>query len=330
MGLAATLIAPTVRAVSPASPGLIVGDVLGRYGFPSGHPLGIDRQAAFLAHARALGLDRRVDLLPDGGAATDQELARFHTQDHIARVRNAERAGLKYLDAGSTPVFQGIHEIAATVVGAALRGVDAIMRGRQRRVFQPIGGFHHAARGHASGFCVYNDVGVVIETLRTVHGVRRVGYVDIDVHHGDGVYDAFEDDPDVIIADVHESGEHLFPGTGRADQTGRGTAAGTKLNLPLEPGAGDAEFFEVWPRVLAHLERYRPEVVLFQCGADGLLGDPLADLRYSPAVHESATTSLVALAGRLCGGRLMAFGGGGYDRDNLARAWAAVLQALCE
>jgi acetoin utilization protein AcuC len=82
--------------------------------------------------------------------------------------------------------------------------------------------------------------------------------------------------------------------------------------------------------VLAHLERYRPEVVLFQCGADGLLGDPLADLRYSPAVHESATTSLVALAGRLCGGRLMAFGGGGYDRDNLARAWTAVLHALCE
>ena len=314
----------------PAQPALIVGEVLGRYGFPDGHPLGIDRQAAFLVHARALGLDRRVDLLPEGGAATDEELARFHTPGHIARVRNAVLSGLTHLDDGSTPVFDGVHNVAATVVGSALRGVDAMMRGRQRCVFQPIGGFHHAARARASGFCVYNDVGVVIETLRAVHNVRRVAYVDIDAHHGDGVFDAFEDDPDVIIADVHESGEHLFPGTGAADQTGRGAAAGTKLNIPLEPGAGDREFFEVWPRVLAHVERSRPEVVLFQCGADGLRGDPLADLEYSPAVHQLATTSLAALAGRVCGGRLMAFGGGGYNRDNLVRAWAAVLQAMCQ
>lgn len=328
-GLAASASSRMALGMSLPRVGLTVGEVLGRYGFPSGHPLGIDRQGAFLALARHLGLDGRVLLLPEGGPATDEELARFHTLEHIVRVRTAVAAGLTHLDKGATPVFEGVHDIAATVVGAALRGVDAVMHGRPRRVFQPIGGFHHAARGRASGFCVYNDIGVVIETLRAIHGVRRIAYVDIDVHHGDGVFDAFEHDPDVIIADVHESGEHLFPGTGGADQTGRGAAVGTKLNIPLEPAAGDREFFEAWPRVLAHLENARPEIVLFQCGADGLSGDPLADLRYSPAVHELATTSLLALADRVCGGRLMAFGGGGYDRGNLARAWVAVLQAMC-
>jgi acetoin utilization protein AcuC len=158
--------------------------------------------------------------------------------------------------------------------------------------------------------------------------VRRIAYVDIDVHHGDGVFYPYEDDPDLIFADIHEDYRSLYPGTGRPDETGTGAAKGTKLNINLPSGAGDREFLAAWPEVVAHLRRFAPQFVLFQCGADGLDGDPLARLRYTPQAHAHAARSLVHLAGEFSAGRLMAFGGGGYDRDNLARAWCAVLREL--
>jgi acetoin utilization protein AcuC len=175
---------------------------------------------------------------------------------------------------------------------------------------------------------VFNDLGVVIETLRSQYGIRRVAYIDIDVHHGDGVFYPYEDDPDLIFADIHEDGRHLYPGTGHEHETGRGRAVGTKLNIALEPGAGDQAFMLAWLRVEAHLARFEPEFVVFQCGADGLAGDPLAHLQYSPATHTHAARALVRIAGRFAGGRLMAFGGGGYKRDNLAKAWSAVLREI--
>jgi acetoin utilization protein AcuC len=197
-----------------------------------------------------------------------------------------------------------------------------------RHAFIPIGGLHHATRDSAAGFCVFNDLGVVIESLRAVYGVRRVAYVDIDVHHGDGVFYAYEDDPDLIFADIHEDGRFLYPGTGHAHESGTGKARGTKLNIPLAPGAGDHTFTEAWTRVVAHLRAFQPQFFLFQCGADGLEGDPLAHLRYSPQVHAHAARSLCHLADEHAAGRLMAFGGGGYNRNNLARAWCSVLREL--
>jgi acetoin utilization protein AcuC len=241
---------------------------------------------------------------------------------------HAERDRLEYLDNGDTPVFPGVYRASATVVGSALDGLARIMAGECVRTFQPIGGLHHAGRDHAAGFCVFNDLGVVIETLRSRYGIRRVAYVDIDVHHGDGIFYPFEDDPDLIFADIHEDGDHLYPGTGREDETGKGSAKGAKLNIALAPRAGDREFVQVWPRVAAHLTGFEPQFVVFQCGADGLKGDPLAHLEYSPAVHAHAARSLVQIARRFSGGRLMAFGGGGYDRNNLAKAWSAVLREI--
>lgn len=260
--------------------------------------------------------------------ASREEIERFHSKRHVDKVMHAERDRLAYLDNGDTPVFPGVYQASATVVGSALDGVDRIMTSECERTFQPIGGLHHAARDHAAGFCVFNDLGVVIETLRSRYGVRRVAYVDIDVHHGDGIFYAYEDDPDLIFADIHENGSYLYPGTGSEDETGRGRAKGTKLNIPLAPRSGDREFMQVWPRVAAHLTTFEPEFVIFQCGADGLKGDPLAHLEYSPAAHAHAARSLVQIATRFCKGRLMGFGGGGYDRKNLATAWCAVLQEI--
>ena len=306
---------------------LYYGEALGGYGFPRGHPLGVDRQGAFFREASAQGLDKLVEVRTGTRAAREQ-IERFHTRAYVETVMHAERDGLEFLDNGDTPVFPGVYAAGAVVAGAALDGLAQVMRGHCHRTFQPIGGLHHARRDGAAGFCVFNDLGVVIETLRSEYDIRRVAYIDIDVHHGDGVFYAYEDDPDLIFADIHEDGRYLYPGTGHASETGKGAAKGTKLNIPLAPGAGDREFLEAWPRVVAHLRKFAPQFVVFQCGADGLDGDPLAHLTYTPQVHAHAARSLVHLADQYCAGRLMAFGGGGYDRSNLAKAWSNVLREL--
>jgi len=161
-----------------------------------------------------------------------------------------------------------------------------------------------------------------------VHGVRRIAYVDIDAHHGDGVFYAFERDPDLCIADAHEDGRFLYPGTGGAQETGRGAAAGTKLNVPLPPGTDDAAFARIWPTMERFVRSAEPEFILLQCGADSLAGDPLTHLRLSPEMHAHAARRLCALADDCCGGALVALGGGGYNRENIARGWMAVLGAL--
>ena len=199
------------------------------------------------------------------------------------------------------------------------------MSGEVYRTFQPIGGLHHARRDTGAGFCVFNDCGVVIDTLRSKYGIKRVAYVDIDVHHGDGLYYPYERDPEVFVADIHEDGMFLYPGTGGSEETGKGAAAGTKINIPMQPGSGDKQFMREWERIVDFLRKSKPEFIVFQCGADSLAGDPLAHLKYSPAAHAHAAKSLCELANELSNGRIMGFGGGGYNRTNLALAWNAVL-----
>ena len=236
------------------------------------------------------------------------------------------REGHGAIDYGDTPAYPGVYEAAATVAGSAVHGLDTIMSGGALRTFQPIGGLHHARRGAAAGFCVFNDVGVVIDTLRSQYGIQRIAYVDIDVHHGDGLFYPYEEDPDLIYADIHQDGRTLYPGTGHAHETGKGAAKGTKLNIPMLPGMGDKDFFEEWEASWSSTcASSSPEFILFQCGADSLAGDPLAMLQYTPAAHAHAAKSLCALANELAGGRIMGFGGGGYNRANLAAAWCAVL-----
>jgi acetoin utilization protein AcuC len=155
-----------------------------------------------------------------------------------------------------------------------------------------------------------------------------VAYVDIDAHHGDGVLYGFEDDPNVVIADIHEDGRFLYPGTGFEHETGSGDAAGSKLNIPLPPGSGDDEFADAWRRAEAHIDAARPELVILQCGADGLAGDPLTHLRYSPAAHRLAASRLCAIADRHCGGRLLALGGGGYSPTGIAEGWCTVVETM--
>ncbi len=304
-----------------------VGEALARYGFGEGHPFGPDRMDAFWSEAVRQRLDRKVSLA-DPVQAAEELIHRFHTSHYIERVKALSETGEGFLDYGDTPAFKGVFEAASTVVGSGLAAVETVMHGDHPRCFIPIAGLHHARRDMAAGFCVFNDAGVLIEVLRSVYNVKRIAYVDIDAHHGDGVFYAFEDDSDLWIVDIHEDGRYLYPGTGYADETGRGEAKGSKLNLPLLPGADDREFERVWPEAEAHVRKAEPEIILFQCGADSIAGDPITHMRFTPASHAHAVATLKQIADEFCEGRLITLGGGGYNRGNLAAGWSAVLSAL--
>jgi acetoin utilization protein AcuC len=308
---------------------LVAGEQIARYGFPDGHPFGPDRHEAFITELVRQALDTRIARAAPRQASRE-ELLLFHTADYIDLVRERSVSGQGYLDRGDTPAWKGVFEAASHVVGATLEAVDAVMEGGVSRAFVPIAGLHHAARNSAAGFCVFNDCGIAIEHLRGAHGLKRIAYVDIDAHHGDGVFYAFEHDPDLLFADLHEDGQHLYPGTGRSDETGKGQARGTKLNIPLPPGASDADFHAAWPGVIEYLEAGQPQFILLQCGADSVDGDPLTHMRFTPDVHAQAAASLCNLADRLGHGRVVALGGGGYNRRNLALAWSGVVRAFVE
>jgi len=305
-----------------------IGAELGRYGFGQGHPFGPDRMDAFWRETIKQGLDKRVSIA-DPVAATQLAIQRFHTSEYIQRVIKQSENGQGFLDFGDTPAFKGVFEAAATVAGTGLAALEPVINGDAPRCFIPIAGLHHARRNMAAGFCVFNDAGILIEALRQVYGVKRIAYIDIDAHHGDGVFYAFEADPNVWIADMHEDGRYLYPGTGFADETGTGEATGSKLNIPLLPESNDTDFQQRWPEVEAHIRQAQPEIILFQCGADSIAGDPITHMCLSPAAHAHATASLCRIADEYCQGRIIALGGGGYNRGNLAAGWNAVLRQMC-
>jgi len=237
------------------------------------------------------------------------------------------KTGTGYLDFGDTPAFVGVYEAACTVTGTVLDALKNLLSGKFHKVFIPIAGLHHARRDRAEGFCAVNDIGVGIEWLK-LQGIRKIAYIDIDAHHGDGVYYGFEDDRTVIFADLHEDGQYLFPGTGNKSETGKGEAVGFKLNIPMAPGSSDEQFYQSWTLVEEFLGEHDPEIFLLQAGADSIAGDPITHMAYTSNAHSHATRRLCELADQSANGRFLAMGGGGYNRDNLARAWSAVVDAM--
>lgn len=319
-----------MQGIDPIRPvAVYAGEAAARYGFTGGHPFGQDRQDVFLRALQEQQLDGRV-LMLNAKAAREADLFLFHDPYYVEFVRDRCARDGGYLDMGDTPAEAHIHAAALAVVGNTLAAAEAVMERRLARAFVPIGGLHHAARDRAAGFCVFNDIGVAIEMLRQQHGIQRIAYVDIDAHHGDGVFYAYEDDPDIYIADIHQDGRSLFPGTGHAHEAGKGEADGTKLNLPLPAGAGSEAFRDAWDRAESFINAAEPEFIILQCGADALAGDPLTALDLQASDHGYATKRLVEIANCHAGGRLLALGGGGYDRPNLAAAWSAVVASLLE
>lgn len=232
------------------------------------------------------------------------------------------RPGEMGVGLADNPAFAGMHEAAASVAGGSLAAMDAILRGETDHAFHPGGGLHHAMASRAWGFCVYNDVALAVARARAAG--LRVLYVDLDVHHGDGVQAAFLRDPGALTVSIHESGRDLFPGTGFIDEVGEGIAAGSSVNLPLEPGIGaDAWLAAVRALVPTLAAVFGPDVVVSQHGADSHAWDPLAHLRVTTTAMAEAARLVDAVAHRWSGGRWLATGGGGYDAYRVVpRAWA--------
>lgn len=313
--------------MAPHSCCVYLGNDLAAYGFGDEHPFGPQRHHVFEAEFYRQKLDQRADILFP--VKTDQKtLTLFHTPNYIEKIIEQSKFGLGYLDNGDTPAFVGMYEAVRYVAGSVINAINRLMQNEYKTAFIPIAGLHHARRNSAAGFCIVNDCGIAIEALFKIHGLQRVAYVDIDAHHGDGVFYSFEDDPRLIFADMHEDGQFLYPGTGASNETGKGQATGKKLNIPMPPNADDALFFKIWPQVESFLDKQQPEFILFQCGADSIKDDPITHLAYSEKAHAYATRRLTKIAQQHCDGKLLVMGGGGYNHDNIAKTWTAVVDVL--
>jgi acetoin utilization protein AcuC len=304
---------------------IISGPSLANYHFGDTHVFGPVRQQAFIDGMKAQALSERVTWLDPVQCKID-DLRLFHNSEFIEHVMQACKSGAGYLDQGDTPARTGIFEAASTVVGSVLDMIDRIMTGQFRRGFIPIAGLHHGFRDHVSGFCVFNDCAIAIEHLRNRYPIQKILYVDIDAHHGDGVFYNYDSDSNVFIVDFHE--DDLYPRTGDADETGGGPAKGTKMNVPMPKMAGDEAFAKGWKNAEAFIRKIKPEFIIFQCGADSLKGDPVTHLDYTTRSYQLAAESLCQLADEYCEGRLIALGGGGYNLENISQAWPVVVRAM--
>ncbi|MFI0423301.1 acetoin utilization protein AcuC [Spongiactinospora sp. 9N601] len=304
-------------------------DALTSYNFGPGHPLAPVRVELTMALARELGVLATVE--QTGCApATDDELALVHSRDYIAAVRRVSQDGRPDLAAGlgtsDNPAFAGVHEASALIAGASLAAARAVWTGAAEHALNVAGGLHHAMPACASGFCVYNDPALAIAWLLS-QGATRIAYVDVDVHHGDGVQAMFYDDPRVLTISLHESPRTLFPGTGFPQETGAGEAEGTAVNVPLPAGCGDAGWLRAFHAVVPPLlAEFRPEVLVTQHGCDGHALDPLAHLTLSLDGQRAAYQELHRLAHETAGGRWVATGGGGYELVQVVpRAWTHLI-----
>lgn len=302
-------------------------DAFLRYDPGEGHPMRPVRLDATMSLARALGVLPADGVTVAGADPVDPALlARVHDAGYVRAVRRAlpdERYGLGTMD---DPVWPSMHEASATIAGASVAAADAVRSGRALHAVNIAGGLHHAHRASAAGFCVYNDPVLALTALLD-DGVRRVAYVDVDAHHGDGVQEAFWSDPRVLTISLHQSGRTLFPGTGFPDEIGVGEAEGTAVNVALPGFTGDAGWLRAFTGVVPVLLRaFEPEILVTQCGCDGHRADPLTDLRLSVDGQRAAYVLLHELAHELCDGRWIAVGGGGYAlADVVPRAWTHLL-----
>jgi acetoin utilization protein AcuC len=310
---------------------------LAGYDFGPTHPMAPIRVQLTVELARSFGLfHRREVTLAAPVAATDAELELIHDPAYVAMVRlasrgpvsgQAARALLMFgLGTEDDPVFPGMHDAAALVAGATLAAARAVWTSAAQHGASIAGGLHHAMAGYASGFCVYNDPAIAIAWLLG-QGAERIAYVDIDVHHGDGVQAAFWNDPRVLTISLHEDPAALFPGTGFPAETGGPAAEGSAVNLALPGGTGDAAWLRAFHAVVPPLLReFAPQILVSQHGCDTHHTDPLANLALSIDAQRTAHAALHALAHEVASGRWLLTGGGGYQHVQVVpRSWTHLL-----
>jgi acetoin utilization protein AcuC len=292
------------------------------------HPLNPVRLDLTVRLARELGVLERLRITAPT-PADEQQLLTVHDADYLAAVRRAgEDPSFRGYGLGTDddPVFAGMYEASALVAGGSAQAALQMWNGEATHAVNIAGGLHHAMRGYASGFCIFNDVVLAIRTLLAA-GAKRVGYVDIDVHHGDGVQAAFYADPRVLTVSIHQDPRTLFPGTGLPSEVGVGEAEGTAVNVALPPGTGDVGWLRAFRAIVpGALRAFRPDVLVTQCGCDTHHEDPLANLELTVDGQRTAIAELHRLAHEVTGGKWVAFGGGGYGLVRcVPRTWTHLL-----
>ena len=327
---------------APCGPGTLVFDpTLTAYDFGPGHPMSPLRVDLTIRLATELGLVG-TSASPGGGGlrvveapmASEELVATVHDQaliEAVTRMGHRPGEGEESFGLGTedNPVFLGMHEAARHVVGATQEAMRQVWSGESQHAVNVSGGLHHAMADRSSGFCIYNDVAVGIQWLLD-QGATKVAYVDVDVHHGDGVEKIFYDDPRVLTISLHETGQFLFPGTGFPEDTGGPHAEGSAVNVALPPGTADAGWLRAFHAVVPDLVRaFEPQVLVTQHGCDSHADDPLAHLMLSVDGQRAAYLALHDLAHEAAGGRWVALGGGGYSLVSVVpRAWSHLLAAV--
>jgi acetoin utilization protein AcuC len=305
-------------------------DALLGYTMGGDHPLHPVRLDLTIRLADALGVlsgERLTVVEPT--PADEALLTLVHDPAYLAAVRRAPDDlevghGLHTPD---NPVFPGMYDAAALIVGGSVLAARQVHEGRAQHAVNISGGLHHAMRDRASGFCVFNDAAIAIAWLLR-QGYERIAYVDVDVHHGDGVQAAFYDDPRVLTVSVHQTPLTLFPGTGYPEETGDAAKAdGSAVNLALPNGTDDTGWLRAFSAVVPSVVRaFRPQVLVTQCGCDAHHEDPLADLALTVDGQRASYRVLHDLAHEVCDGRWVALGGGGYGLVRcVPRAWTHLI-----
>jgi acetoin utilization protein AcuC len=302
---------------------------LEKYHYPPEHPFNVDRAKRVRQILNSMGLlsgDGRSEVPPE--PADRITLKKFHSARYLHTLKNASKGKWEAealdmgIGTGDCPVFDGLYEYAVLACGATITGVKLILSGSADTAFNPSGGFHHAGPERASGFCYINDVALACQ-LFAEQG-KKVLYLDVDVHHGDGVAYAFYDRSDVMTISFHQNPRTLFPGTGFENEIGTGQGKGYCVNVPLPVGTFDEAYMKAFNSIAPPLiTAFNPDVIVLQAGADALAGDPLANLYLTNNVYVETINFLLSLRRPI-----LATGGGGYNVDNTVRAWALAWAVL--
>ena len=289
------------------------------------HPERPERYDAVVEGLARAGLLQRMRRM-EGRTATDAELLLCHTAEYLQTARRDVESGRPYLSTGDTDITPNSWEVAARAAGGVLNAVDAVLTGAARNAFcavRPPG--HHASASRGMGFCLFNNVAIAARHAQSRHGVARVLIVDWDVHHGNGTQDIFYRDPSVFFFSTHQW--PLYPGTGRADETGDGPGEGTTMNFPFPAGSGRREILgAVENDLLPAAARFRPDLVLISAGFDSRTGDPLGSFTLTDEDFADLTRAVMGING----GRVVSVLEGGYNLDGLASSSSAHVAALLD